>query len=187
MGLAAIAGHWTCGGLFTPAELSFTKPCAATTRRPCLTPRTRAGNASETPQSPCLYEQPEFSFSVAIPIKTVISSCIAHHAQHFLVVTCPAVLPNQVQEEAFQIQLVDFISLPDSSLRASNGDLTFPGMCRSFLCLTDLAPMLPCICVAQKQGRGHANLKWSTLYRTRTVQETRPVHALLGDPIVLVS
>jgi hypothetical protein len=47
---------------------------------------------------------------------------------NFWVVACSTVLQNQVQEEVFQIQLVDFISLPGSSLRTSNGDFTFPGI-----------------------------------------------------------
>ena len=55
--------------------------------------------------------------------------------------TCPAVLLNpkyqiKSKREVFQIQLVDLFLVPTSPLRASNGDLTFPGTCRSSLCLT---------------------------------------------------
>jgi hypothetical protein len=48
--------------------------------------------------------------NVSVVLQVIISSFITHHhAQVFPVATCPTVLPNQVQEEVFRIQLVDFI------------------------------------------------------------------------------
>jgi hypothetical protein len=109
-----------------------------------------------------------------------------HHAQHFSVVTCPAVLLNQVQEEAFQIQLFDLISFLDSSQQSKQRRLGLPRDVPIIL-MHNYLPYSH-ICGSQKQSRGHANLKWSASYRTWTVQEARPgVHALFGDPIVLIS
>ena len=46
---------------------------------------------------------------------------MAHHAQHFQAVMCPAVLPNEVQEEVFQIQQVDINFLPRNPKLFSQG------------------------------------------------------------------
>jgi len=69
-------------------------------------------------------------------------------------VTCPAVLPNPVQEEVFQIQLVDFVFSFRLSTQSQQRRLTFPRTCRSFLCLTGSH-----IFGSQKQGGGHAKLE----------------------------
>lgn len=48
---------------------------------------------------------------------------LAHYTQYFPIVTCPAVLLNQFQEEDFQIQLFEFIILFPAPLDL----MTFPG------------------------------------------------------------
>jgi hypothetical protein len=80
------------------------------------------------------------------------------HGLHFLVVTCPAVLPNLVQDEVFQtgtalVQLVEIFF--DISLEAYDD--------HSYV----LTIISSCILGLQKQGRGHAKMIYFVSYTDR--------------------
>ena len=97
-------------------------------------PRLRLGHVPETvthsESPPRLYTS---SYSLSLGLQSSLNFFMHspwHHAQHFLIesrdVSCRT-LKSSPSLEVFLIQLVDFISLPGYSLRASNGDLIFQG------------------------------------------------------------
>ena len=128
------------------------------------------------PETPSRRNPPLLAFSPSLALQWPFQFsryhfCIAHHRQHFMVVTCSTVLPNLLQDVLFQIQRIFF---SDSSPEPATA--TWPSQAHA-----DHSYMLNGLGL-QKQGRGHANF---VLYTACPRNPSDPLSCTIRKSIVL--